>query len=116
VQKFDKDGDGKLGPAERKAAKEKLQAHRAALAQKVDKNGDGKVSPAERKAAGEKLQALRAAILKNFDKDGRRQAQPRRVEHRQAGPPGAGEDPSGGPRPEPSDRTQTPHQSKRPAR
>jgi Ca2+-binding EF-hand superfamily protein len=64
IEKFDKDGDGKLNETEMKAARE---AHQAEMIKKFDKDGDGKLSPEELKAAGE---ARRAEMIKKFDKDG----------------------------------------------
>ena len=48
IEKFDKNGDGKLDEAERKAAGE---ARKKIILKKFDKNGDGKLCEAERKAA-----------------------------------------------------------------
>ena len=47
IEKFDKDGDGKLNAEERKAASE---ARKAGFIKRFDKDGDGKLSAEERKA------------------------------------------------------------------
>jgi len=52
IEKFDKDGDGKLSTEERKTAGE---ARKAEFLKKWDKDGDGKLNTAEKKAAGEAL-------------------------------------------------------------
>ena len=52
IEKFDKDGDGKLNAEERKAAGE---ARKAEFLKKFDKNGDGKISPEEKKAVAEEM-------------------------------------------------------------
>lgn len=53
IQKFDKDGDGKLSPEERQAAREGLVDK---LMQRFDKDGDGKLS---REELSEALVAIR---------------------------------------------------------
>ena len=50
IEKFDKDGDGKLNAEERKAASE---ARKAGFIKRFDKDGDGKLSAEERKAVAE---------------------------------------------------------------
>ena len=52
IEKFDKDGDGKLNAEERKAAGE---ARKAQFLKRFDKDGDGKISPEEKKAAAEEM-------------------------------------------------------------
>tara|TARA_R110002020_G_scaffold154674_1_gene334766 strand:- start:109 stop:528 length:420 start_codon:yes stop_codon:yes gene_type:complete len=52
IEKFDKDGDGKLNAEERKAAGE---ARKAEFLKRFDKDGDGKISPEEKKAAAEEM-------------------------------------------------------------
>ena len=52
IEKFDKDGDGKLNTEERKAAGE---ARKAEFLKKFDKDGDGKISPEEKKAIAEEM-------------------------------------------------------------
>ena len=52
IEKFDKDGDGKLSAEERKAAGE---ARKAEFLKKFDKDGDGKISPEEKKAIAEEM-------------------------------------------------------------
>ena len=52
IEKFDKDGDGKLNEEERQAAraagKERMEAKRKEMIAKFDKDGDGELSEAER--------------------------------------------------------------------
>jgi hypothetical protein len=71
LEKFDKDGDGKLSPEEekaaREAARERMEQQRKEMLEKFDKDKDGKLSPEERKAAQEHR---RAEMLKKFDKNG----------------------------------------------
>lgn len=64
LEKFDKDGDGKLSAEERKAA---MEARQAEMLAKFDKDGDGKLNEEERKAA---MEARKAEMMKKFDKDG----------------------------------------------
>ena len=64
LEKFDKDGDGKLSAEERKAAAE---ARKAEMLSKYDKDGDGKLSADERKVA---MEARKAGFIKQYDKDG----------------------------------------------
>jgi len=52
IEKFDKDGDGKLNAEERKAAG---AARKAEFLKKFDKDGDGKISPEEKKAVAEEM-------------------------------------------------------------
>ena len=56
IEKFDKDGDGKLSAEERKAAGE---ARKAEFLKKFDKDGDGKIGPEERKAIAEEFKGRR---------------------------------------------------------
>lgn len=64
VEKFDKDGDGKLDKEEREAAK---AAHKAKMLEKFDTDGDGELSDSEREA----MRAERKKrMLEKFDKDG----------------------------------------------
>ena len=78
LEKFDKDGDGKLSDEERAAAREafraRLAAHKEEILKRFDKDGDGKLSDEERAATRESLRNRLAAhwdqILKRFDKDG----------------------------------------------
>ncbi len=59
IQKFDKNGDGKLDDAERADMKAafaaKRAAHRQAMLEKYDTNQDGKLEPAERAAMRDDL-------------------------------------------------------------
>ena len=52
IEKFDKDGDGKLNAEERKAAG---AARKAEFLKKFDKDGDGKISTEEKKAVAEEM-------------------------------------------------------------
>ena len=63
IQKFDKDGDGKLNEEERTAMREEMRKNREKA---FDKNGDGKLDETERAA----MQEARKAREKAFDKDG----------------------------------------------
>jgi hypothetical protein len=56
IEKFDKDGDGKLSTEERKAAGE---ARKAEFLKKFDKDGDGKISAEEKKAIAEQWKTRR---------------------------------------------------------
>jgi len=56
IEKFDKDGDGKLDEEERKAAG---AARKAEFLKKFDKDGDGKIGPEERKAIAEEFKGRR---------------------------------------------------------
>jgi|TARA_R110002012_G_scaffold242429_1_gene416814 Ca2+-binding EF-hand superfamily protein len=56
IEKFDKNGDGKLDEAERKAAG---AARKAEFLKKFDKDGDGKISAEERKAIAEAMKRRR---------------------------------------------------------
>jgi len=71
LEKFDKDGDGKLSEEERKAMREAMHArmeerHKEML-EKFDTDKDGKLSPEEREKARE---AMKAKMLEKYDKDG----------------------------------------------
>ena len=78
MQKFDKDGDGKLNEEERAAAKEAMkgreEAYRKEMLEKFDKDGDGKLSEEEHEAAKkermEKHEARKKELLAKYDKDG----------------------------------------------
>jgi hypothetical protein len=67
LEKFDKDGDGKLNDEEAAAARTAMQAKRAEMEAKFDKDGDGKLSDEEKKAM---MEERKAEMLKRFDKDG----------------------------------------------
>jgi len=56
IEKFDKNGDGKLDEAERKEA---LAARKADFLKRFDKDGDGKIGPEEKKAAAEAMKRRR---------------------------------------------------------
>jgi hypothetical protein len=91
LEKFDKDGDGKLNEEERKAA---MEARQAEMLAKFDKDGDGKLSQDERKAA---MEARRAEMMKRFDKngDGKLDEEERKALPPRGGRPGPGR-PEGG--------------------
>lgn len=67
LQRFDKDGDGKLNDEERKAAREEFQKRegrradelRARIIQRFDKDGDGKLNEEERAAAEAAMREMR---------------------------------------------------------
>jgi Ca2+-binding EF-hand superfamily protein len=66
LQKFDKNGDGKLDDSERAAMRAavkerqaKLEQKKAQLLKEFDKNGDGKLEPSERAAARSAVKARR---------------------------------------------------------
>ncbi len=71
IQKFDKNGDGKLDDAERAdlhaAFKAKRAEHRQAMLARFDKNGDGKLDDAERAAMRDTLVTER---FQKLDKNG----------------------------------------------
>ena len=72
IQKFDKNGDGKLDDAERAdmraAFKARRAEHRKAMLSRFDKNGDGKLDGAERAAMRDALTTERfQAMDKNGD-------------------------------------------------
>lgn len=78
IEKFDKDGDGKLNDEERAAAKAEMKKRRAAakakMLERFDTDKDGKLSDEEKtamKAAiAKERKEIRAAVLAKFDKDG----------------------------------------------
>lgn len=71
LEKFDKNGDGKLDEEERKAAREAMAEMRAnrekEMLAKYDKNGDGKLDGEERKIMRENMRKM---MHKRFDNDG----------------------------------------------
>jgi len=78
LEKFDKDGDGKLNEEERKAAHEAFkknhpEMHKKML-EKFDKDGDGKLNEEERQAMREAHREMkgkrREMLLEKFDADG----------------------------------------------
>lgn len=95
LEKFDKDGDGKLSDEERAEARKEFEKtrgqrggaegrrrgpggpgggpggfNREELIKQFDKDGDGKLSEEEQKAARAQLEERRKETLKKFDKDG----------------------------------------------
>ena len=98
LEKFDKDGDGKLNEEEREAAKAargEMEANRKKeMLAKFDKDGDGKLSEEEKKAAHE---AMKKKMLEKFDKDGdgelseeEKSEMRKAMPHRPGGPDGKG--------------------------
>ena len=91
IQKFDKDGDGKLNEEERAAMREEMRKNREKA---FDKNGDGKLDDTERAA----MQEARKAREKAFDKDGdgklsieeRKAMREELMKNRRGGGPGKG--------------------------
>lgn len=71
IEKFDKDGDGKLNKQEREAARAerraRMEERRKQALEKFDTDKDGELSKEERKAMKE---ARRAKRLEKFDADG----------------------------------------------
>ena len=71
LEKFDKDGDGKLNEEERQAAKanreEMMKARKAEMLKKFDTDGDGKLSEEEEAAMKAERKKM---MLEKFDKDG----------------------------------------------
>lgn len=71
LEKFDKDGDGKLNEEERKAARaargEMDGARKKEMLKKFDTDGDGKLSDEEKTAMREEM---KKKMLERFDKDG----------------------------------------------
>lgn len=71
LKEFDKDGDGKLSPEERKqmrsAMRERRQARHQELLNRFDADGDGSLSPEERKVAHE---TVRKEMLAKYDANG----------------------------------------------
>lgn len=71
IAKFDKDGDGKLDEAERKAAREgreeMMAERRKEMLAKFDKDGDGELNDDEKAAMREEM---KRKALEKFDKDG----------------------------------------------
>lgn len=91
VEKFDKNGDGKLNQEERKAA---YEARKAEMLKKYDQDGDGELSEDERKAAAADR---KAEAMKRFDKDGdgklsdeEKKAMREEMRKRRGGPGGKG--------------------------
>jgi hypothetical protein len=71
IEKFDKDGDGKLNEEEHaaaKAARGEMEADRKKeMLAKFDKDGDGTLNEEEKMAAREEM---KKKMLEKFDKDG----------------------------------------------
>lgn len=96
LEKFDKDGDGKLNEEERAAAKaareEMMEARKKEMLGKFDKDGDGELNGEEKEAMKEGRKKM---MLEKFDKDGdgklndAERAEMRKVmQHRPGGPRG----------------------------
>ena len=84
IEKFDKNGDGKLDEAERKAA---VEARKAEFLKKFDKDGDGKISPEEKKAAAEEMKK-RFGDRRRDRRPGSRKPEGRKPEGRKPRPEG----------------------------
>lgn len=66
-KKYDKNGDGRLDEAERKAQSEE---RRAELMKKYDKNGDGKIDETERQVMMEERKKERDELIKKRQAEG----------------------------------------------
>jgi len=96
IEKFDKDGDGKLNEEERQAAraagKERMEAKRKEMIAKFDKDGDGELSDDE-KAEMRKAMGVRPGGPRKVDgkrrPDGGERKRPEAHGDKEA--PGAGE-------------------------
>ena len=97
IEKFDKDGDGKLSTEERKAAG---AARKAEFLKKFDKDGDGKISAEEKKAI--------AAEWKKRRGDHGRRPHPGKRPHTPKGDKPDAKKPHSGKRPHHSKRPHTP--------
>ena len=84
IEKFDKNGDGKLDEAERKAA---VEARKAEFLKKFDKDGDGKISAEEKKAAAEEMKK-RFGDRRRDRRPGSRKPEGRKPEGRKPRPEG----------------------------
>lgn len=83
IEKFDKDGDGKLSEEEKEAAREEHRKRmKEEMLKRFDKDGDGKLSEKEEEAAREEH---KQKMLKEFDKngDGELSHEERRAMHRE---------------------------------
>jgi len=92
IEKFDKDGDGKLNEEEHaaaKAARGEMEADRKKeMIAKFDKDGDGTLNEEEKTAAREEM---KKKMLEKFDKDGDGVlSEEERAEMRKAMPPRPG--------------------------
>tara|TARA_R110000751_G_scaffold4114_1_gene19274 strand:- start:1175 stop:1624 length:450 start_codon:yes stop_codon:yes gene_type:complete len=97
IEKFDKDGDGKISAEERKAAG---AARKAEFLKKFDKDGDGKISAEEKKAI--------AAEWKKRRGDHGRRPHPGKRPHTPKGDKPDAKKPHSGKRPHHSKRPHTP--------
>lgn len=74
LEKYDKDGDGKLSKEERKAKQKDRPNRHFQRLQKYDTDGDGRLGPEERKASRKEQKAERAAhkkkMIEQYDEDG----------------------------------------------
>lgn len=78
IDKFDKDGDGKLNEEERTEIKKEFtkrrEANKAKRLERFDTDKDGELSPEEKEAARpvlmEERKQIKESVLKEFDKDG----------------------------------------------
>lgn len=67
IEKYDKDGDGKLSPDEMKAMQDQFRADREAAMKKYDKDGDGQLSGEERQAMRTDMEAQRKVLVEKYD-------------------------------------------------
>ncbi len=67
MKRFDKNGDGRLGPKARHEAREAWREKREERFKQIDQNGDGKIDKAERQQVREKRDERREAWRKTAD-------------------------------------------------
>ncbi|GAA5484801.1 EF-hand domain-containing protein [Haloferula sargassicola] len=81
LEKFDKDGDGKLNEEERKAMRDEREAMRKKIMATYDTDGDGKLSADERKAMREAMMKRHKELLEKYDadKDGKLSSEERKA-------------------------------------
>ncbi len=69
LRQFDKNGDGKLSPAERREMRAMMRLRRRQMLKKFDTNKDGRLDQTERQAMRAQRRARRQRMLKKFDKN-----------------------------------------------
>ena len=110
IEKFDKDGDGKLNEEEKQAAKAEMDKRRDEAIKKFDKDGDGKLNEAERleafKARLAENPKMKEMLLKKFDADKNGELSDAEIaQAAKQGPRGGDKGPGKGPRgPEKGDK------------
>lgn len=67
IERFDKDGDGKLSDDEMKAMQAERNEARKEMVKKYDKDGDGKLSGEERKTMRVEMEAKHKALVEKYD-------------------------------------------------